>query len=141
MGTNAPVAKEVASTPWGKIVYFDESKRLLLTWLPASKDMSDEQVKETLRLFADAGKELRPLYMVVDITQFGRGFTDEINRWRDARIIPVYNSSGIRKMAFLVPEENPYSFEKGSKPANEPLATFPTGWFSTRDNLDKWLAS
>jgi len=141
MATNAPVAREVASTPWGKIVYFEESKRLLLTWLPASKDMSDEQVKETLQLFADAGKELRPPYMVVDIRQFGRGFTDEINKWRDAKIIPAYNSSGIRKMAFLVPKENPYSVEKGSQPANEPLATFPTGWFSNPDNLDKWLAS
>jgi len=141
MATNAPVAKEVASTPWSKILYFDESKTLLLKWLPASKDMSDEQVKETVQLFADAGKDLRPPYMMVDITQFGRGFTDEINRWRDAKIIPLYNSSGIRKMAFLVPDESPYSFEKGSKPANEPLATFPTGWFSNRDNLDKWLGS
>lgn len=141
MATNAPVAKQIASNPWGKIVYFDEWKTLQLEWLPLSKDMSDEQVKETLQLFANAGKELRPNYLLVDVMQFGRGFTDEINAWRDANIIPAYNSAGVQKMAFLAPEQFPQTFEKGFKPANEPGATFPTGWFSDRDNLYKWLGS
>lgn len=141
MAMDASVAREVASNPWSKILYFDDSKTVLLKWLPASKDMSDDQVKESVQLFADAGKDLRPHYMLIDITEFGRSFTDEINKWRDANIIPIYNASGFRKMAFLVPIEFPYSFEKGAEPANEPLATFPTGWFSNRDNLDQWLRS
>ena len=139
MAMNAPVTREVASNPWAKIVYFDEWKTLELQWLPLSKDMSDDQVKDTLQLFADACKELRPPYLLVDVLQFHRGFTDDINAWRDANIIPVYNSSGVRKMAFLAPEQFPQTFEKGYQPANEPLATFPTGWFSERHNLDRWL--
>lgn len=141
LATNAPVAREVASNPWGKIVYFEEWKTLQLEWLPSSKDMSDEQVKETLQLFADAGNRLRAPYLLVDVMKFGRGFTDEINAWRAEHIIPAYNSAGVRKMAFLAPEPYPETFEKGFKPAKEPGATFPTGWFSDRDNLTKWLGS
>lgn len=141
MAANTPVAREVANNAWGKIVYFDENKTLQLEWLPMSKEMSDEQVKETLQLFADAGMELRPNYLLVDVMQFGRGFTDEINAWRDAKIIPAYNSAGVKKMAFLAPKQFPQTFEKGFKPENEPGATFPTGWFSQRDNLFKWLRS
>ena len=96
MATNASVAREVASNPWSKIVYFDDSKRLLLEWLPASKDMTDEQVKETLQLFIDANQRLRAPYLVVDIMRFGRGFTDEINAWRAEHIIPAYNAAGVR---------------------------------------------
>jgi hypothetical protein len=140
MATNTPVAKEVASNPWSKIAYLEEWKTLQLEWLPASKGMSDAQVKETLQSFADACKDLRPRYLLVDVLRFYRGFTDEINAWRDANIIPAYNSAGVEKMAFLAPNDYPQTFEKGAQPANEPGATFPTGWFSDRDNLYRWLA-
>ena len=141
MSADARAGREVAGNQWSKIVYFGDSKTLLLEWLPSSKEMSDGAVKQTLEQFADAGEELRPSYLLVDVMHFGRGFTDEINAWRDVRIIPAYNAAGVQKMAFLAPEQFPQTFEKGFRPENEPGAKFPTGWFSNRDNLDQWLRS
>ncbi len=55
--------------------------------------------------------------------------------------MPLYNQAGFKKFAFLAAGRAPSTVEKGTEPAPDGPATFPTGWFETRDRLYAWLTS
>ena len=59
--------------------------------------------------------------------------------WRDEHIVPLYNQAGIEKFAFLTSSAMPGTVEKGRQPAPDGPASFPTGWFATRDRMYGWL--
>src|SRR5262249_37184994 len=67
--------------------------------------------------------------------QLGEG----VLAWRDEKIIPRYSSAGVTKFAFLVPDGAPGTVESGGTPSVEGRASFPTGWFSTRERAYQWL--
>ena len=58
--------------------------------------------------------------------------------WRDEHIIPRYNAAGVQKFAFVMPPGMPAI---RAEPANEDPATFPTGYFGTRQEALAWLSS
>jgi hypothetical protein len=131
---------EVAGNEWGKVLHHERWQTVELRWLPTTRDMSDEGFKESLELLAGAGERLRPQFMLIDATEFHHDFGEGVMAWRDEHIIPRYGSAGVTKFAFLVPEGAPGTVELGGVPAVEGPATFPTGWFSTRERAYRWLA-
>ena len=105
---------EVASTEYGVIVHHDEWNSLELKWLPTTKDA----------------------------TEFLHRWTDDMMAWRDKEIIPHYNAGGVTKFAFIAGQSVPFpTVESGADPAPEGPATFPTGWFASRDRAYQWLAT
>jgi hypothetical protein len=101
--------------------------------------MNDDGFKETLELFAAEGERVRPVYMVIDSTDFHHQLGDGVLEWRDREIIPRYNAAGVKKFAFLWPEGMPGTVESGGIPAPEGSANFPTGWFTGRERAYQWL--
>jgi hypothetical protein len=129
---------EVASNPWGVILHHQGWQTLELRWLPG--EMSDADFKETLGLFAELGEQHNPRFMIIDATDFHHEFGPGVMQWRDENIIPRYGAAGVTKFAFLVSDGFPGTVESGAQPGVEGHATFPTGWFSTRDRAYRWLA-
>jgi hypothetical protein len=129
---------EVARNPWGVVVHHKDWQTLELRWLPA--DMSDADFKETLELLAGMGEQYKPRWMIIDATDFHHEFGPGVMQWRDENIIPRYGAAGVTKFAFLVNPGFPGTVESGAQPSAEGLATFPTGWFSTRERAYQWLA-
>src|ERR1700737_1017607 len=118
---NDPAAPTVVETnPWAELLWYEQWKTLELKWLTSSDSMTDDQVKETLQLFADCGERLRPTYMMINALDFHRGFTDEINVWRTANVIPAYNRAGVKKFAQYPPAGYHETVESGEAPAAEP---------------------
>ena len=130
---------EVARNEWGIILNHEQWRTLELSWLPSTREMSDDGFKETLSLFAGEGERLEPTYMVIDATEFHHEFADGVMEWRDEQIIPRYNAAGVKKFVFLVPEGAPGTVEAGGTPQVEGPANFPTGWFSGRERAYQWL--
>ena len=130
---------QVASNDWGTLTYHPEWKTLELKWTPATQSMGDDGFRTTLQLLADHGLELHPTFVIVDSTEFFHRLGEGALAWRDENIVPLYNRAGIQKFAFLAPEGMPGTVEKGGEPAPDGPATFPTGWFETRDRLYAWL--
>jgi hypothetical protein len=142
MATDAPKPSNVGSNPWAELLMYDQWKTLELKWLPSSSGMTDDQIKATLQLLADSGERLRPRFMMINALDFHRGFSDEVNAWRTANIIPAYNRAGIQRFALVPAKGYPgQTVETGAEPAAEEGANFPTAWFSTLENAYKWLAS
>jgi hypothetical protein len=103
--------------------------------------MSEDGFKETLQLLADQGLEIRPTCMIVDSTEFYHELAEGTLAWRNQHIVPLYNQAGVKKMGFLVTDGMPGTVEKGAEPAPDGPATFPTGWFETRERMYAWLAA
>ena len=129
---------EIGRNPWGVVLNHQHWKTLELRWFPAT--MSDADFKETLGLLAEMGEQHHPQFMIIDATEFHHQFGPGVMEWRDQNIIPRYGAVGVQKFAFLVNPGFPGTVESGAQPAVEGSATFPTGWFSTRERAYQWLA-
>ena len=132
----------VVEDQWGHLVFYDEWNSLELKWLPTTADASDADVRATMEAFADEAVKRRPHTLIVDTTDFRHQWGEGMMEWRDAQIIPRYNQAGVTKFAFIANPNYPGpTVESGAPPAPEGPATFPTGWFRTRENAYEWLAT
>ena len=132
----------VAKDNWSHVIFYDEWNSLELKWLPSTADATDADVKATMEAFADESVNRKPHTLIVDTTDFHHRWGDGMMEWRDAEIIPRYNQSGATKFAFITDSNYPgQTVESGAAPAPEGPATFPTGWFKSRDAAYQWLAT
>jgi hypothetical protein len=132
---------EVASDDYGVITLYDEWNTLELRWLPATKDATEAQARDTMALFANQTAKLKPRCLIVDTTDFAHRWADDMMAWRDKEVIPLYNAGEVTKFAFIAGEGVPFpTVESGAEPSPEGPATFPTGWFQSRDRAYQWLA-
>jgi hypothetical protein len=133
---------EVASTDYGVVIYHGEWNTLELKWLPTTKDATEAQARDTMALFAAETEKRKPQFLIVDTNEFFHRWADDMMAWRNEEIIPQYNAGGVTKFAFIVGEGVPFpTVESGAEPAPEGPATFPTGWFKSREAAYEWLAA
>ena len=132
---------EIAKTEYGEIIFYDEWNTLELKWLPTTKDATEEQARDTMALFAAETEKRKPRFLIVDTNEFFHRWADDMMAWRDKDITPHYNAGGVNKFAFIAGDGVPFpTVESGAEPAPEGSATFPTGWFLTRERAYQWLA-
>ena len=67
---------QVAGNAWAEVIHYDEWRTVELKWNPMSRDMSDDELKQTLELFAASAEKIRPQWLIIDATDFQRRFTD-----------------------------------------------------------------
>jgi hypothetical protein len=132
----------VAKDQWGQLVFYDEWNTLELKWLPSTANARDDDVKTTMETFAQEAVTRRPRWLIVDTTEFGHKWGEGMMEWRNEEIIPRDNQAGVTKFAFITNPNYPgATVETGAAPAPEGPASFPTGWFKSREAAYKWLAS
>jgi hypothetical protein len=138
--TDQPI--EVARNQWGAVLHHPDTHTLELKWFASTREMTDNDFKATLELFASQAERLQPITSgLIDATEFFHSFADGAAlAWRDEHIIPRYNAVGMTRFAFHVPAASPTTIEAGGGPAVEGQAVFPTAWFSTRKRATAWLA-
>lgn len=91
----------VVKDQWGQIIFDDVRNTLELKWLPSTRDATDDDVRETMKLFtARAGKRV-PSLLKVDTTEFHHRWGEGMMEWRNAEIIPGCNRAGVKKFAFI----------------------------------------
>lgn len=133
---------EVARNEWGTILHHPDQQTLELKWFESTQQMTDDDFKTSLDLYASAAERVKPIAcMLIDSRDFGHAFGDPgVMRWRDEEIIPRYNAAGVKKFAFLMPDGTPGTVESGGAPSVEGPAAFLTAWFATRERAEEWLA-
>jgi hypothetical protein len=131
------MSDKTAVNTWCEIVHHRADAILELRWLPAS--MTDAAFKATLALLAWEAERLRPAFVLIDATHFRHRPGEGMMQWRNDCIIPRYGAAGVRKFAFHVPGEFPNTIEKGGSESVDGPATFPTAWFSERENALAWF--
>lgn len=127
--------QDIYSDAFARLEYDDSLKCLELIWLDGTADMSDEDYRRWLETFALKGEEFGTSFMLIDGRSFKHEMTSELSAWRQEVIIPMCNSSGVRKFAFLLPEVA----ESDTEPRPEAGAEFPTAYFDSRDQIEAWF--
>lgn len=131
------MTQELYQDKFGIITFDGAGDVLELRWSEGTAGMSDQDFKDWLERFATFGEKHRTQFMLIDVREFKHKMGKDIGPWRDEKIIPVYNSSGVKKFAFLLPE----GARPGAEPASEGPASFPTGYFDKRERIDEWFVA
>ena len=85
------------------INYFKTERLVELTWLPGTREMTDQDFKEALCVFAEGALQHRAKRLIIDMRQFMSQPSAEIGTWRDEVIVPKYEKAGVRKIAWVWP--------------------------------------
>jgi hypothetical protein len=122
---------------FGVLSYDDARDILELRWFEETESMTDDDYMGWLERFAISAEQHHVQFIVIDTLAFKHHPGAHTGPWRDEHIIPRYNRAGVKKFAFLLPT--------GAAPKAEPMpeepARFPTGYFESREQIDRWFTS
>jgi hypothetical protein len=130
-------ATVVYNDDYGSVIDWADDDFVEIRWYDTTAKMSPEQFNDWLAAFAGEVEHAGRSGVLVDATQFRMDMSAMDFAYRDANIIPRYNSAGVSRFAFLMPAGMP---AVGAPPASEGPAAFPTGYFDTRPAALAWLA-
>ena len=120
------------------VMFYDDARNILeLLWYPETESMTDDDYMGWLERFAIAAEQHHVQFIVIDTLAFKHHPGAHTGPWRDEHIIPLYNSAGVKKFAFLLA---PGTAPK-TEPAIEGPAQFPTGYFDSREQITQWFTS
>ena len=116
------------------ISYQKPENLVRLTWLDGTEGMTDEDFKQTLAVFAESVMQHRAERLVIDVREFRHRPSKEVLAWRDEAIVPKYNKSGAKKLAWIWPGD-----VSSMKPDSTGKA-YQDVYFSTEEEALAWLA-
>jgi hypothetical protein len=115
------------------INYFKTERLVELTWLPGTQEMTNQDFKEALCVFAEGALQHRAKRLIIDMRQFMSQPSAEIGTWRDEVIVPKYEKAGVKKIAWVWPGMS--SDEMGTG------AGYQQRYFATRDEAINWCVA
>ncbi|TAD95285.1 MAG: hypothetical protein EAZ97_15755 [Bacteroidetes bacterium] len=86
------------------VVEFDEKMGLLKSkWLPASSEITENEIKEEINLVTDFILVHKPKYCLSDNSTQGFVFNIDIQNWVAATLAMAFIQVGLKKFALLMP--------------------------------------
>jgi hypothetical protein len=115
-----------------------DSSILRFHWTEKTANMTDEDFKRALLLYADYAEKHSARGLLVDVRNFQHQLAPETSKWRDEVVAPKYAKAGVKKFAYVVGQDFPMP-RAGSKPP--PIAPpFETRFFHSTGEAEAWLA-
>ena len=122
---------------WMALDFDEGAQRLDLIWKTATADMGAEGFQLCLAMYASEAVARRAEKLLVDTREFRFGGFADVEPWRQATIIPLYNHGGAKRFGYV--------FAEGmSLPPSQPAGDgvdFETRYFDSFDAVVDWLAS
>jgi len=115
------------------INYFKTEKLVELTWLPGTQQMTDQDFKEAVYVFAEGALQHRANRLIIDMRQFMGRPSTEVGAWRDEVIVPKYEKAGVKKLAWIWPGVS--ADETGTG------AAYQQRYFEGRDEAINWCVA
>ena len=122
---------------FGAIKYDAANQILELQWSAETAVMTDNDFREWVERYASTAEQHHVPFALIDARVFKGHPAADFLAWRDEHIIPQYNRAGIKKFAFLLAEGS----APNSEPAPEGPALFPTGYFDSRERIERWFTA
>src|SRR5262245_49573644 len=114
-----------------------ESGILRFLWTEKTANMSDEDFKRALSLYADYASKYRATALLVDIRNFRHKPGPEVGKWRGEVLVPRYEAAGVKGFAYVIGDDVPMPPNTPSAAArNEP---FETRHFRRPEEAEGWL--
>ena len=87
-------------------ILWDENKKIIsIEWKEATAAMTSEEFKAELTLFATHVEHIRAPAIVVDVSKFRHKMATELQEWRVKKISSRYNAAGVKRFAFVLPQD------------------------------------
>jgi len=84
-------------------VFWDETNRIIgIDWKATTSDMTDEDFKTELTLFAKQVEDKRAPRILINVSKFRHRPGAEMGEWRLKNISTRYNAAGVQRFAFLL---------------------------------------
>ncbi len=132
------VAAIVYEDQWGSIIDHPDKDYIEIHWYDSTDAMSAKDFQQWLALFAGYVEKARRSGILTDSTSFLMDRNNLDGDWRDKNIVPRYNSAGVNKFAFHMPQGMPAI---GAPPTYEGPAKYLTAYFGRRQDALDWLVS
>lgn len=116
------------------ISYYKPEKLVRLTWLSGSADMTDQDFKGALEVFAEGALQHHARLLMIDVTEFKHRPSPEVLAWRDQTIVPKYNRAGVKKVAWVWPG-------KHGTMATAEGEQYTNSYFSSEDEALAWIVA
>ncbi|MEE8518251.1 MAG: hypothetical protein V3S98_03910 [Dehalococcoidia bacterium] len=113
-----------------------ESSVIELVWTARTAAMTDQDFKEGVDHFTTFAEQHGATGLSVDVREFGHQMNTELGEWRQDKIVPRYNSAGIQRFAYVLPQGAPLE-----EPTQYEGENFKTGYFSSPEAASSWLAA
>jgi hypothetical protein len=123
----------ITSATMYSIRYQKPGKFVALTWSAGTADMTDQDFKEALEVFAEGALQHHAERLMIDMTEFRGRPGAAVLTWRDEVIVPKYNSAGVKKVAWVWPGEH-------GETATGDGSQYTNRYFSSEDEALAWLA-
>lgn len=111
-----------------------EANAIELDWKSNTSTMSEDDFKLALEHLAKHIGEQSATGTLVDVRTFGFTMTPQLGGWRDENIIPAYNTAGLKRFAYVLPQGMPYQPSGGGDDA-----LFITDYFEDPEAARAWL--
>jgi hypothetical protein len=121
-------------TKYWSITHDPDTRSIELDWKDATSAMTADDFKEALEHLAEHIREQSVTGTLINLRSFHFAPTPELDAWRREEIVPAYNSGGLKRFAYLLPEGADYRPGGGGE-GDE----FITDWFEDRDDARAWL--
>ena len=128
---------QVYQDRFGAVMYDAARQILELRWFAETEVMTENDFRGWLEHWASAANQHHVPFALIDTRVFKYHPAADFMAWRDEHIIPHYNRAGIKKFAFLLAEGS----APNSEPAPEGPALFPTGYFDSRERIERWFTA
>jgi hypothetical protein len=118
-------------------VFWDESTRIIgIDWKEATSNMTDEDFKTELTLFAKQVEDKRAPRILVDVSKFRHRLGAEMGEWRLKNSSTRYNAAGVQRFAFLLSKDSPIPPMANQSAEGE---LFLTQSFNSYEQATAWL--
>jgi hypothetical protein len=77
--------------------YFKTERLVEFTWLPGTQQMTDQDFKEALCVFAEGALQHRTSRLIIDMRQFMARPSADVGVRRNEVIVPKYEKAGVKK--------------------------------------------
>src|SRR5215469_6036153 len=86
-------------------ILWDQQTRVIgIDWKEATSEMTDDDFKAELTLFAEQVEDKKAPRILIDVTKFHHHPSQEVGEWRRKNISTRYNAAGVKRFAFLFPK-------------------------------------
>lgn len=118
----------------------ENDKTLIFRWKPVY--FSQDRFKEIVSQFASYANQNRAKFLQIDARENKVIIAPETQAWHDGEIVPKYIKAGVKKIAFLIPE-NIFSELTHVKTFSQQNASsqLETKFFKSEIQISEWFNS
>jgi SpoIIAA-like len=119
-----------------QILWDSQARVISVDWKESTSEMTDEDFKTELTLFAKHVEDHRAPRILIDVSKFYHRPGKGVSEWRRRTISIRYNAAGVQRFAFLLSPDSQISPTANQSSEGE---LFLTQAFNDREQAFAWL--